>query len=79
MPDFQAVKSSNLAGMAFDSAERKLFVTFLGKPEDVHTYLDVPPEKAAEMKAAPSVGAYFAREIRPHYTHVPPAPKVATA
>lgn len=75
----EPVKSSNLAAMAFDSASRELHVTFLGKPDAVHRYAEVPEEKAAAMKAAPSVGAYFAREIRPHYKHIPPAPPIATA
>lgn len=77
MLPIEPVKSSNLAGMAFDSASRELFVTFLGKPDDVHVYRDVPPEIAAAMKAAPSVGAYFAKEVRGKFPHVPPAKKVA--
>lgn len=75
----EPVKSSNVAAMALDSATCELHVAFVGKTEEVHRYIDVSEEKYAAMKAAPSIGVFFAREIRPHHKHIPPAPPVAAA
>ena len=59
------VESSNLAAVGYVEDERVLYVTFRNGNE--YRYFDVPPEKYAGIFEAPSAGAYFHSEIRPHH------------
>lgn len=66
----EKVVSSNIESIGYDPATQILEVEF--KPNGkVWHYLDVPPAKFAEMKSATSIGAWFAREIKPRYKGVP--------
>ena len=56
------VRSTNIAAVGYDAEARLLVVEF--KAGSRYAYSDVPPEKAARLLAAPSVGHDFAQEIR---------------
>jgi len=56
------VRSSNIAAIGYDAGTQQLVVEFKGGSR--YAYRGVPPETAAHLAAAPSVGGDFAREIR---------------
>lgn len=59
------VVSSNLATIGYDAEHRLLEVEF--KNGAVWRYADVPPEEHEALMTAPSVGRYFAANIKPVY------------
>jgi hypothetical protein len=56
------VRSSNLTGVAYNSASRTLGVTFANGSE--YHYLDVPPQHHDGLLSAPSPGKYLAEHIK---------------
>lgn len=70
------VISSNVAAWGHDPIAEILAVKFNGS-DAVHHYLGVPVETVAEMREAKSIGSFFAKSIRPLFTHVPPPPPAA--
>lgn len=55
--------STNIARYGWENGS--LFVEF--KKGACWQYAEVPFEKYTDMTQAPSVGSFFAREIKPHY------------
>lgn len=70
------VVSSNIARVAYDDVESKLYVEF--KSGGVWVYIGVPYEVCLEMVGAPSVGVFFHRNVRSKYAahSVPSIPEV---
>lgn len=68
MIELKPVKSSNLASVGFDPATNILAVKFNGS-DQVHHYHEVHPDVVAAMDEAPSVGSFFAKNIRDKYHH----------
>jgi hypothetical protein len=62
----QAVESSNLESIGYDDEMHTLEVGFHGGA--VYQYANVPQYLYTNLMAAQSKGAYFNREIKPHYT-----------
>ncbi len=58
--------SSNIGGVRYDVATQTLEVMFTAGT-DVYAYLNVPPEVAAALQAAPSIGSYFHAKIKNKY------------
>lgn len=50
---------------SYDEPRRRLRVTFVSG--DIYDYDDVPPEVAADFRAAVSKGRFFASDIRGRY------------
>lgn len=63
------VQSSSLAAVGHDPATNTLAVRFTNG--SVYHYADVPAAEAEALLASPSVGAYFAKKIRPAYRGTP--------
>lgn len=61
----QTVKSSNIAQLGYDPATQELRVQFA--KGGLFSYAAVPRDRYEELRAAPSIGAYFAYKIRPHF------------
>lgn len=59
------VQSTNIHAIGYQAESRCLWVAFAGGP--LWRYEDVPPEKWEAFRTAPSIGGFFAREIRPHH------------
>lgn len=59
---FHEVRSSNIAAVCYDAKKQRLVVEFLGGR--VYEYLGVEKEIVEDLLAAPSVGAFFHREIK---------------
>lgn len=59
----QEVKSSNIRSIGYESG--RLHVEFSSGA--VYEYSGVPAEEHKALVEAPSIGAYFARNIRPKY------------
>ena len=68
MIELKPVKSSNLAAVGHDPATQILAVKFNGS-DIVHHYRDVPAEVAAAMDEAPSIGSFFAKNVRDKFHH----------
>lgn len=60
------VKSSNIRAVGYDPATRTLAVEF---PNSVYHYADVPPNVHDELRAAESVGRYFASNVKGKFEH----------
>lgn len=58
--------SSQVKAYGYDAETRTLAVQFISNNALYH-YADVPAEVFEAMKAAPSVGQFFGKSIRPHY------------
>lgn len=58
----QTVDSSDVASVGYDEETQELEVTF--HKTGTYTYLDVPPQKFAELMAAPSKGRYINLELK---------------
>jgi hypothetical protein len=58
----QGVKSSNLKSVGYDAATSTLEVEFSNGT--VWQYAAVPGDVYRDLMKAPSVGSYFAREVR---------------
>lgn len=65
------VTSSNLAEVGYEDVDGTLHVRFVGG-EGVHRYSNVPSALYQKLLAAPSVGSFFAKEIRGKHAHTPP-------
>jgi len=61
------VPSSVIRRFSYDEPARRLRVTFVSG--EVYDYDGVPPEAAAEFKAAPSKGRFFGPNIRDRYPY----------
>ena len=59
--------SSVIRRFRYDEEARTLRVTFVSG--EVYEYDEVPPEAAAEFKAAPSKGRFFGPNIRDRYPY----------
>lgn len=64
------VVSSNLAAVGYDAIQNILFVKFKGK-ETIYPYYGVPVETYEEMMAAPSIGSYYAKNIKGRFPNEP--------
>ena len=58
----QSVNSSELRSLGYDLKSRTMEAEFTDGP--VYRYFNVPPEKYRQLMAAPSLGAYFNKNIR---------------
>lgn len=61
------VSSSNLLSVGYDIDTRTLEVEF--KSGSVYQYFDVPESVHVELTGAPSVGQYFAANVRNSYRY----------
>jgi hypothetical protein len=59
------VTSSNIRSVGYDADKRLLEIEF--NSGAVYQYDEVPLEVHQGLMAAPSVGSFFASEIKPHY------------
>ena len=66
--NYQPIKSSNLASVAYDPLRQVLGVQFIGGRK--FEYPSVSPEQYAQMMAAPSIGSHFSSHIRVRKSHV---------
>ncbi|MDF2650541.1 MAG: hypothetical protein K0Q73_6346 [Paenibacillus sp.] len=64
--EFTPVLSSNIAAVGYDAIQNVLHIQFIGK-ETTYQYHGVPVETFDEMMAAPSVGSYYAKNIKKNY------------
>lgn len=64
----QAVYSSNVSEVAYDSGTNELLVTW-AKSGKVSAYQGVPEDVALKLANAPSVGQTINAEIKPYYSH----------
>jgi hypothetical protein len=64
----QAVYSSNVSEVAYDSDTNELLVTWV-KSGKVSAYQGVPEDVALKLANAPSVGQMINAEIKPYYSH----------
>jgi hypothetical protein len=64
------VVSSNMAAVGYDAIQNVLVVQFKGN-EKQYPYHGVSPELHAEMMAAPSIGSFFARNIKGRFPNEP--------
>lgn len=69
--DMQKVTSSNIDSIGHDPVRQVLAVKF--KSGKTHEYGGFTPAKFSEMQAAPSVGSYFAKNVKDKHPPVPPA------
>lgn len=68
MIELKPCKSRNLAATGYDPVSQVLAVKFNGS-EKVHHYLHVPAETATAMDEAPSIGSFFAKNVRDKFHH----------
>jgi len=68
MIELKPVKSSNLGATGYDPVGHVLAVKFNGS-DKVHHYHEVHPDIVAAMDGAPSIGSFFAKNIRDKYHH----------
>lgn len=61
-----AVKSSNIASVGYDTDTRTLEVEYLNG--GIYHYLDVPQKSVTEMMSAGSIGKYLHGNIRGKHT-----------
>jgi hypothetical protein len=66
MVDIKPVNSSNIAGVGYDAATQEMHVQFSSGA--TYSYIGVPPEHHEALANADSIGAHFAKHIRPNYT-----------
>jgi hypothetical protein len=62
----QPCSSSQVKAFGYDAESKTLAVQFISNNQLYH-YAGVPPEVFEAMKAAPSVGNFFGKSIRPNY------------
>jgi len=62
------VRSSNLAAVGYDPKQRLLEVEF--RHGGVYQYKHVPPDLHRGLMSAPSIGSYFAAQIKPVFPWV---------
>ena len=61
------VKSTQIKTVGYDSASKKLAVTFNNGA--VYHYDEVPPHVHDDLMKADSIGRFFGARIRGHYKH----------
>lgn len=61
----QRVVSSVLSAVGYEPKRKILEVEF--RSGRLYQYFDVPPNVYEQLLAAPSLGSYFNKAIRPHY------------
>lgn len=66
-PQWQAVVSSNIESIAYEYEEENLLIKF--HSGRIYRYLEVDPEIFQQMQQAPSIGKYFAANIKPAYKY----------
>jgi len=64
------VVSSNIASVGYDVIQNILFIRFKGK-ETVYPYYGVPVETYEEMMSAPSIGSFYAKNIKGRFPNEP--------
>jgi hypothetical protein len=64
---FQAVYSSNIHEVGYDSDTEELLITW--KSGKTSAYQGVPEDKANQIANAPSVGVAVNEEIKPYFSH----------
>lgn len=65
LPQFIAVKSSNILSVGYLQLSRSLFIKF--SRGDLYRYEDVPIEVHHAFMVSASKGAFFVRNIKDHY------------
>lgn len=75
LPNHRQVSSSNIRSVAYDEGTQTLEVVF--NNGRVYQYARVPKHIADHLRAADSVGRYFASTIKGYYptTQMPDAPQ----
>lgn len=68
MTPLKPVQSTMIAAHGYDAASRTLAVHF-HKGTHVHHFMDVPPEVAAGLDSAESIGRYFNANVRGKFEH----------
>jgi hypothetical protein len=63
--EFKPVSSSAIEAVGYDDENRTLHVRF--HSGSTYSYENVDPEEHRALIEADSVGAHFAKHIRPHY------------
>jgi|APGre2960657373_1045057.scaffolds.fasta_scaffold14261_2 hypothetical protein len=61
------VKSSNLSKVAYDKADKELYVEF--KSGSKYSYIDVSNKKFESLLNAESKGTYFSTKIKPNHDY----------
>jgi hypothetical protein len=64
---WERVKSSNLAAVAYDPDNRRMYVEFLDRPKQpasLYVYYEVPPSVYQGMLAAGSKGKYLDAAVK---------------
>ena len=64
----QSVNSSELRSVGYDVKTRTMEAEFTDGP--VYRYFNVPPDAHRQLMAAPSIGAYFNKNIRGVYPYM---------
>ncbi|TDE92794.1 KTSC domain-containing protein [Occultella glacieicola] len=59
------VRSSAVAAVGYDPGTNELDIEY--RSGDVYRYSMVPPSVYRDLLAAPSIGAYVNRSVKPHY------------
>lgn len=63
--DLTPVSSSSIDAIGYDEDKRTLHVRF--HSGQTYSYQNVEPEECRALLDAKSIGAHFAKHIRPHY------------
>lgn len=63
--DLKPVTSSSIQAVGYDEDHRTLHVRF--NSGSTYSYPEVDPEEHRALVSAQSIGAHFAKHIRPHY------------
>ena len=65
--EFKYVSSSHIRGVAYDQEKSTLHVEFTNGGQ--YTYHEIPPDEYQALIEAPSVGEYFANNIKGAYSY----------
>jgi len=66
-PTWYPVDSSNISDVCYDPKSKTLYIKFLsGK---AYSYAGVSQSTFDQLNAAPSIGAFFSKEIKPNYKY----------
>lgn len=64
---WRKVESSNLEAIAYDADGKRLMIRFKSSPAAHYVYFKVEQSVVTQMLKAPSIGSFFAKEIKPAY------------
>ena len=67
IPEMQAVSSSNIAAVGYDSENQTVYVQFLNG--QTYAYKGVPEHEFENLRTAPSVGSYLNRNYKNVYPY----------